>query len=472
MAFLSNVTSNTSNTNNILHPSSSFALPRATYSLCSRQTSSGGYSYTFYDAEFNQIGYPTSNNYYGHSSAWNDYDSSYENIEQFMYNVAATQSNPSSNGTSNYCNATNVVGEFGNSMFNVSERSKGNGYFTRWRTTSTSSIGRMRHAFVNSDHTNKNKVIMLDGGYLESTTRWAPLTTNTHGQGYPGGERKTKQFAANSTLGSATSSWTTHLGTASYNQVRKELVIAVNKSNENNKFYINIFKNIDFDATDCDVTQIPGTPDNQFVVTLGNWQSSNNESRFNANVVLTDNGQIYISVMHQSSQFNLHRITRDAGDASGTVEELAQQGLTTCYGRDQGEEYGQNAMQTRNGNMVCVFTPYYYYGSGIRSYLIDKRNNSWANGYQSSDTSIGYQPMKYRDDSFIVYYAGNGYASNWTGSYIRAVMSPRAGSSPVANSDNVWYLPHYTGPNTTNYPGMSTVWEYDYQTVLPGHGAR
>jgi hypothetical protein len=108
----------------------------------------------------------------------------------------------------------------------------------------------------------------------------------------------------------------------------------------------------------------------------------------------------------------------------------------------------------------------------MRSYVIDKRNNSWAAGYQSTDGGIGFQPLKYRDDSFIIYYAGNGYAGNWTGSYFVATTSTQAGAAPVTNQSYNWYLPNYTGPNTTNYPGMSEVWEYDFQTVLPGHGAR
>jgi hypothetical protein len=472
MAFLSNSTTANSNANTMFSATSSFGGPRASYALCSRQTGSGDYSYAFYDAEFNQLTRPDADNYYGHATSRNSYDGSYENVEQFMYNIGETQTQASSNGTSNRCNATNQMGEYGNSMFNVSERGKGNGYFTRWRTTSTSNIGRQRHAWVNSDHSNKNKVIMFDSGYLESATRWNPFTTGTFGV-YPGSERKTDTvFANNGTLGATTSDMTTGLGNASYNQVRKELIIAVNKSDENNKFYINIFKNIDFDATDCDVTLVPSTPDNQFIVTLGNWQTSNTESRHNINVILTDNGQIYISVMHPSSQFNLHRITRASGDASGTVEDLQTQGLTTSYGRPNGEEYGQNAKQTRNGNMVYVWCPYYYYGSGMRSYVIDKRNNSWTAGYQTTDGAAGYQPVKYRDDGFMVYFCGNGYAGNYTGSYFVSSISQRAGAAPAVNSSYNWYLPNFPGPNTTNYPGISEVWEYDFQTVLPGHGAR
>lgn len=299
---------------------------------------------------------------------------------------------------------------------------------------------------------------------------WNPLTTATFGN-YPNGERKTKTFSANSTLGANTSALTSHFGTASYNNVRKELVIVVNNSSSNSQFYINIFKNVDFDATDCDVTQISSTPNNQFLVTLGNWQTSNNESRYNFNAVLTDNGQVYITVMHSSNQFNIHRITRAGDDNSGTVENLTTQSLTTSYGIDQGNEYGQNAIQTRNKNMVLTFCPYYYYGAGIRSYVINKRNNTWALGYGTTDSSQGIQPMKYRDDSFCYYYAGNYYAGNWTGAYIRGTTAPGVltNADPVTNT-NVIYLPTSPSPNTTNYPGMSTAWEFDLQTILPGHG--
>jgi hypothetical protein len=468
MGFLSNVTGANSNALTATHPMSAFSHPRASYCNLSRNTSTVSYTAVFYDAEFNKIGSATHQSLNGNTGGFQSQSDTYENLEQFMYNINPTQSTPSSSGTSNYINATNVMGEFGNGMINASERGTLSGFYSRWRTTSSSNVGRQRHAFVNSDHSNKNKVIMFDGGYLESMPMWMPLTTSTFGN-YPTGERKSKQFTANSTLGANTSNLTSQFGTASYNNVRKELVIVANNSSSNSQFYINIFKNVDFDATDCDVTQVSSTPSNQFLVTLGNWQTSGSESRYNFNVVLTDNGQIYITVMHPSNQFNIHRITRAAGDASGTVENLASQSLTTSYGIEQGNEYGQNAIQTRNGTMVMGFSPYYYYGAGIRSYVIDKRNNSYAAGYEDTSSSTGYQPMKYRDDSFCYYFAGNFYASNWTGAYIRGTTSSRAGSTPVTQT-NVIYLPTAPGPNTTNYPGMTPVWEFNLQSILPGSG--
>jgi hypothetical protein len=211
MAFLSNSTTANTNANTMLSPTTSFANPRASYALCSKQTGSGNYSYTFYDGEWNMLSNSTAQPYYGHATSYLSYDGSYENPEQFIYNVSATQNNSSSNGTSTYVNATNSIGEYGNSLFNASERGKANGYFTRWRTTSISNIGRLRHAWVNSDHSNKYKVIMFDSGYLESATRWNPFTTGTFGV-YPGSERKTDTvFANNGTLGATTSDMTTGL---------------------------------------------------------------------------------------------------------------------------------------------------------------------------------------------------------------------------------------------------------------------
>ena len=469
MGFLSNVTTASTNALTINHPMSSFSHPRASYALVSKNDANTAYTVMFYDAEFNKISYVTSQSYYGHTGGYQTNNATYENTtNQFTYNWASTANVPSSNSTSNYGNATNVMGEFGNSMINVSERGAMQGYYTRWRTTSTASIGRQRHAFVNSDHSNKNKVLMFDGGYLESMPMWNPLTTATFGN-YPSGERKSKQFSANSTLGANTGSLTSHFGTASYNAVRKELVIMVNNSSSTSQFYVNIFKNVDFNANDVDVTQVSSTPSNQFLITTPNWQTSDGESRHNINVVLVDNGDIYYSVMHLSSQFNTHKIVRAVGDASGTVSTVMSDSLTTSYGIDQGNEYGQNAIQTRNKNMVMTFCPYYYYGAGIKSHLIDKRNSSFALGFSNTDSSQGMQPMKYRDDSFCYYYAGNYYADNWTGAYIRAIASPRAGNTPVFNT-NVWYLPSATSPNTTNYPGMTPVWEFDLQTNLPGTG--
>jgi hypothetical protein len=306
---------------------------------------------------------------------------------------------------------------------------------------------------------------MFDGLNLESMPMWMPFTTSGWGAEYPSGERKTKTFTA-ANLGGGTNNM---YGSASYNNVRKELVILNYNSATAGRFDVSIWKNIDFDANDCDVTQVSSTPTHQFSVTTPNFAVNNAESQRNIKVVLTDNGDIYYSVMYPSNSFKLYRIARAIDDSSGTVAELQSQALTTSYGIEQSNEYGQSSMKTRIGNMVMTFCPYYYYGAGLRSYVIDKRNNSWAAGYQTTDTSDGYQPLKYRDDSFAYYYCGNFYASNYTGAYIRATSYPVNGSSPVTQT-NVIYLPIAPSPNTTNYPGFTFVREYDLQTTLPGTG--
>jgi hypothetical protein len=98
--------------------------------------------------------------------------------------------------------------------------------------------------------------------------------------------------------------------------------------------------------------------------------------------------------------------------------------------------------------------------------MIDKTNNTYTS-YSQNGSSYGTMCTPYGDSSWIFYYGGNGYASNYTGAYIIDQYVKRGTASGGHVSQNgCYYLPYYTGPNTTNYPGFTQVVDY---VLLPSH---
>jgi hypothetical protein len=140
---------------------------------------------------------------------------------------------------------------------------------------------------------------------------------------------------------------TTMYGSASYNAVRKELVVMAHNTNASGQFDIALWTGVDWNANDCDVTAL-GAPNNLYNFTSPNWNANNEESRYNVKPILVDNGDLYYSVWFYNDNFSLYKVTRDT--ASATTPWTAQarmdaNGTTTSYGRDQGTQFGQRIIK-------------------------------------------------------------------------------------------------------------------------------
>ena len=84
----------------------------------------------------------------------------------------------------------------------------------------------------------------------------------------------------------------------------------------------------------------------------------------------------------------------------------------TVYGRGT-TLAGQQIMMSKDRTKTVHFAPYYGYGCGIVSYIIDRTTNSWSRGHYNSDTTFGSQPVPFREGQFIFSHAKNwGNASN------------------------------------------------------------
>lgn len=420
---------------------------RAAYAMLSANTSSTWHGYALYDdnfqTPFNQ-GYPGSYSNYGASHVVEMANTTfvYGNNQFFDANYTASQSYPSSSGSGSYFNATNNYGEFGNASIDV--YSDGS-----WGRCSRMSGDYQNKQYlnayaINSDHSDKRNVYILNNGVLRCVDR----LYGSYNADKPG------------TLAYTISSLNTNMqGSASYNKARKELTI-LSSNNSSGSFNILTYANVDFDTYPSPTAALTaaGVTLTTAALTINNWNSSDAESYYNLKPVVTNDGSIFISVMFQSSDFALFKVTR-SGTTAVTATRQATTALTTSYGRPSGIPYGQRQITAKDGTSVATFCQYYYYGSGIMCYMIDKTNNTFTT-YTNTNTGYGFSCVPYKDSGWAFWYNGNCYASNFTGGSFYAVFSRGAGNLITQiNTGNV-FMTHFTGPNTTNYPAYTQVTDY------------
>jgi len=254
-------------------------------------------------------------------------------------------------------------------------------------------------------------------------------------------------------------------GSASYHIKRKELTILsyVSSSGSFNCF---TYQNVDFDAYPDPFVALnrPEVVRVDATLNLGsNWAVNDNESYYNLKPITTDNGNVYVTVFFTSNSLTLYRFTR-SGTSAITGTYITALSTTTSYGRDQGDRFGQKTITSRDGTSVAAFCPYYYYGAGIKCYMIDKTNNTYTT-YAQNGSGPGVACMPYGDSSWGFWYNGNSYASNYSGGYMIAQYIKRS-TGGFASNDGAYYAPYHPGPNTTNYPAMTQVTDY---MLLPSH---
>jgi len=460
--------------NNVISPShqmSAASLPRASYAIISANSANTIDETAFLDAEFRAIapyntgpvgaGQATGG---GASASFDRFLLPYKDHGQTSgaYNGAPTQTQASSNGTTSaWVNATNNSGEFGNDNTWVSERGlQGN---TVQRAGTNTVMAQTNFSFINSDHKDRSVVLTLNGGQVSLTSRWRPTPPTL--LALQKSKTRTKSISSQFGAGSQIAS---QFGSASYNNVRKEFVTVAYNTSVAGQYDVKIWKNMNFDAVDVTALGVPDVAQTVNMNTVGGWGSNTTESQYRVTPVLVDTGDIYLVAFFPSAAIRLFKMVRTGGDTTNTFTLLDSLSTTTSYGLEQGNDYGMKTMQSRNGQLVICFCPYYYYGTGIESFVVDKRNSSWARGFQYALSSGGCQVLPYGDDGFANWFAGNFYASNNQGGYIQGFVTPGVltGAPPVWTNANL-YLPIAPAPNTTNYPGMSQVWEFALQSELP-----
>lgn len=355
-----------------------------------------------------------------------------------------TATSPGSIATLAAINATNAGGEFGNAMLDTYSNSTATSVQTR--NTSTAVKHALNARFVDSDHSDKTIVYLLGDGVFRAVGRINSDSTYD----YPG----TASFTVPNVQ---VDMW----GSASYNNVRKELVVLSYTSAAT--FAVSFFQNINFEKYPSPLAAFnaAGVTRIDKSIVLSSWTSAGAESIYSLKPTLCDNGDVYVSVFHVAASFSLYKIVRGTDNAV-TATLHSSKSVTTSYGRERGLTYGQRRVQSRDGGAVFSFTPYAHFGTGLRAHIIDKRLSTVAVAtmFDNSNTTTGVLPMPFGDSGFCSYFCGNVYASSFSGGYVTASMERSGLGNGLAQTGADFLLPYFPLPNTTNFPGMTQVTDF------------
>lgn len=429
---------------------------RAAYACITCNTSTAWWGYALYDENFKPLtalGTPATaaTNAYGAPLVVQYTTGTFANQNMFLQNASASQTAPSSSGTSNFVNSTNASGEFGNSMVDIfsdgthgqSSRTNGSWDNKHW----------LNRAAINSDHSNRRVVYILKDGVIKAVDRL--FGSYTYGM---------VQNAADFTV---TGLNTSMIGSASYNASRKELTILSYKTS-GGSFDVITFQNVDFDTYNSPAVALarPEVVRVNSTVQIPNWNVDSSESYYAIRPVVADDGRVWVVTFFENSNTSLSRFTRN-GTTGVTATFVVSQSNTTSYGYDSGQQYyGIRQITSRDGSSTIVFNTYYYYGSGVTAFIIDRRSSTYTS-YQYGDSSQGHQVLPYKDSGWLFVYAGNFYASNYSGAYIAATYERNTVSGGHTQIGSTQYFPYAPGPNTTNYPGWTQV--SDYNLLVPNN---
>lgn len=419
---------------------------RAAYALFSNNTSTPNQtSIAFYDENFRSVGGLRAIQGSGQANA--DvvnpaYSAAMGGRETLFGNVTGSQTQASSNGTSSQANGTNSCGEFSNSM--VDFFSDGNFQGVYNRSTNASDKCYLNQNAIMSDHSDKSIVYTLTGGKIRAVSR-------LFGQyNYP------KVGTADFTIPNMNANMT---GSACYHAARKELTILSYKTSTTVDVFT--YSNVDFNAypspnealTKTGVTLTTSTAN------IADISTSYSESMYRVQPTVSDDGTVWVTTFVPSSAFKLSKFTRNGVNAA-TATAVTSLGVTTSYGVDNGIQYGQRRMMSRDGTTVACFTPYYYYGAGVECFIIDKTNNTYQT-YNWNSSGDGCAVLPFKESGWAFYQNGNFYASNPTGGSIMAIYERgETANTQLRQTNGGKYLPYTTYPNTTNYPALMPVVDY------------
>jgi hypothetical protein len=427
---------------------------RASYALASFNTSNAQGGFAWYGPNFNSVanfGYEGS--YSGSGFSPNTFLNNNVNIYHDTCVFPSSQPTQGyiSSSTSYFLSSTSSCGEFGNAMIDAYSDGTFNNIYARRGDANVKHF--LNASAINSDHSNRRIVYLLREGKVRAVDR---LYGN-----YNIPMDQTSDFTVSSLD-------TNMRGSASYHKVRKELTI-LSLVASGGSFNCFTYSNVDFDAYPDPAIALnrPEVTRTNATLSLGSWVVNNNETYYNLKPVVVDNGNVYVSVMFSSNTYSLYKFTRN-GTSAITATRATTNGIYSggAFGAEQGLGYGQRTITSRDGTSVATFCPTYYYGAGILCYMIDKTYDTYAT-CNAQDSNFGYQCVPYGDSSWSFYYAGNGYATNYSGAYIYANYVKLGGpTGGFTNIGSTVYLPYFPYPNTTNYPGMTQVVDY---VLLPPH---
>ncbi len=336
-------------------------------------------------------------------------------------------------------------GEFGNALVDPFSNSTATGIYGRYGSGTVKQL--LNAAFVNSDHSNKAIVYTLSGGAFNANARVDGVINYS----YIGTQPYTIPGVNTSMLGSA-----------SYDAATNTLVI-LSYTAAAGQFNLITYQGLNLNAFPSPAlafTQPGIVITTKAIVFTPSWSVSDAESAYQIKPILCDNGSVYVSVMFTSVGLALYLIT--GGTTVPVVTYIGLKALSSqAYGAGQGASYGQRQLQSRDGGAVISYCTYYYYGAGVVTWVIDKRNSTYtvSTVLDYANTSQGANILPYGDSGFAMYICGNTYATNYVGT-VQAAMERNGVGGLLGQRKGNFYLPYFPQPNTTNYPAMTQVTDY------------
>lgn len=169
-------------------------------------------------------------------------------------------------------------------------------------------------------------------------------------------------------------------GSACYNQNTKTLAVYYSSSNSTNTGRVYMFRStLDLmDEATCPTTKDFCDAATINYITTGNVSNWGfNSLNYNLNMMLGDNDHVIFNARNSSSN---RLFIEDCSSTSNVTTAAAQpesersEGNTTSYGPEQGLMYRARMQMSWDGEWVMMYSPYYYYGSGLSAYVISVKN--------------------------------------------------------------------------------------------------
>jgi len=143
--------------------------------------------------------------------------------------------------------------------------------------------------------------------------------------------------------------------------------------------------------------------------------STRNEPSYHMKIIMGDNGTVGFARFNhdgyaQRYGYFLPTSQGTAGNSGiGTFTDTeVNLGNTTSYGIDQSESwYGQKHDNTWDNQWIAVYSPYYYYGSGINCHVINTVDPTKLFYFRNTATANGCAIVPFKEDKFISIISNN-----------------------------------------------------------------
>lgn len=307
------------------------------------------------------------------------------------YSYARTDSNASSN-SSTYGNLTCRNSHLGHSSVNVGA----NGTMSLKHNGIASEANRNLGTWLNT--TNPEMIILQSNNNFYTGPRsFIGGTTNTFGMLSQITTRfhNADDFSTNSKF-----------GMLSYNEKTKQLAIGESDASYHIRFHIysDVEAPTSFDVPNDFWSVDNISPDRKVITPWSDYVpfSNTSEDNYRAVVVMADNGDVVFHRMvpHNGYYSNKFILNGDGTYTFGGSAESIHDSWTTCYGYEQGSDYGVRYQMTMDGKYVIAYNAAYYYGAGWYATVI--RVSDGKRLYTSNkDSSYGFMPAPIRDNKFV-----------------------------------------------------------------------